>query len=81
MAAQEIESGFFKIDCIMIQVKLTLLVGDVLHGETFHVENDGGLHNGVGIALVFVEIGVDSGDAGFHQVNDVHDVILLLCRA
>ncbi len=55
----------------------TLLVGDVLHRETFHVEDDGWLHYGIRRTLVLLEVWIHFGDAGFDQVNNVHDVIFL----
>lgn len=68
--------------CYIIDSKVehvyTLFGSNVRHGETLHVKDDGRLHYSRGRTFEFLEIGIDSGNAAFNQVNDVHDVVFLL---
>ena len=63
----------------MTQV-FTLFVCDVLHGQSFQVEDDRCLYYRIWYALVLLRVRHHSPNAGFNKINDVHDEISFFGR-
>jgi hypothetical protein len=60
---------------------VTLFISDVLHGQSFQVEDDGCLYYCIWYALVLVRLCHHSPNAALNKINDVHDEISLLSRS